>query len=227
MRRVCVICEGQTEEEFILGVLAPAMYGLGLNLVPEMIQTSPGYKGGALSYERVKRHLRNTLRQGSAPVVTTLFDLYRLDHGFPGFHAAAGQNDLGLRLQALTQALHAAVVAEAGCPADRFIPHIQPHEFESLLFSDVAALTGLHPGWQRSTDALTAVRTAAATPEHINQLPDNNPAAHLERELSDPRYRKRRHGPAAAMQIGLAVMEAECAYFAAWLDRIRRLSPQY
>ncbi len=85
MKRVCVVCEGQTEEEFVPKVLAPAFCDLGLVLIPEMIETSPGHKGGALRYDRVKRHLRNTLRQNSSPVVTTLFDLYRLDNGFPGF----------------------------------------------------------------------------------------------------------------------------------------------
>jgi hypothetical protein len=43
MRRVCVVCEGQTEETFVRDVLAPAFYPLNLNLVPEMIETSPGY----------------------------------------------------------------------------------------------------------------------------------------------------------------------------------------
>ena len=55
MKRVCVVCEGQTEEEFVLQVLAPGFYDLGLNLIPEMIETSPGHKGGALSYDLVKR----------------------------------------------------------------------------------------------------------------------------------------------------------------------------
>ena len=72
MRRVCIVCEGQTEETFVRDVLAPAFYDLGLNLIPEMVETSPGHKGGALKYDRVKRHLRNTLRQNSAPVVTIL-----------------------------------------------------------------------------------------------------------------------------------------------------------
>ncbi len=111
MKRVCIVCEGQTEETFVRDVLAPAFYELGLNLIAEMVETSPGHKGGALKYDRVKRHLRNTLRQKSAPVVTTLFDLYRLDTGFPGFDAAQAQPDLSRRLNVLKQALHADVLA--------------------------------------------------------------------------------------------------------------------
>lgn len=224
MRRVCVVCAGQTEEEFILQVLAPAFYTLGLNLVPEMIVTSPGRKGGALRYARVKRHLRNTLRQNSAPVVTTLFDLYRLDGDFPGMSAARQTPELRQRLKVLTDALHADVVAEAACAPDRFIPHIQPHEFEALLFSDVATLVTVEPAWHRAALALTAARTAAISPEHINDRPDTKPAARLELALKGPSYRKKLHGPIAARKIGLAKMEEDCPSFAAWLDRIRALA---
>ena len=224
MKRVCIVCEGQTEETFVRDVLAPAFYHFDLNLIPEMVETSPGHKGGALKYDRVKRHLRNTLRQSSAPVVTTLFDLYRLDSDFPSFAASQAQPDLSRRLNVLKQALHADVVAEAGCQPERFIPYIQPYEFEALLFSDVPTLTRIEPGWQSATAALAAARAVAESPEHINDRPETKPAAHLERELNNPSYRKRRHGPIAAQKIGLAKIEAECAFFAAWLAQIRELA---
>ena len=224
MKRVCIVCEGQTEETFVRDVMAPAFYHLGLNLIPEMVETSPGHKGGALKYDRVKRHLRNTLRQSSAPVVTTLFDLYRLDSDFPSFAASQAQPDLSRRLNVLKQALHADVVAEADCQPERFIPYIQPYEFEALLFSDVPTLTRIEPGWQSATAALAAARAVAESPEHINDRPETKPAAHLERELNNPSYRKRRHGPIAAQKSGLAKIEAECAFFAAWLAQIRELA---
>ncbi len=82
MSRVVVVCEGETEEEFVRDVLAPEFYGLGLYLEPQMVETSPGHRGGALNYDRVKLHLRNTLRKKSAPVVTTLLDFYKLDNDF-------------------------------------------------------------------------------------------------------------------------------------------------
>lgn len=226
MRRICVVCEGQTEEEFILQVLAPSLYTLGLNLVPEMIETSPGHRGGALSYERVRKHLRNTLRQNSAPVVTTLFDLYRLDSGFPGLAASRSLTDLSQRLAAVKNALHADIVAVAGCEPVRFIPYIQPHEFESLLFSDVEKLVASEPAWRSALPALSAARAAAASPEHINDHPDTKPAARLAGALSNPSYRKRRHGPVAAGRIGLPAMEAQCAFFADWLAQIRSLAPR-
>jgi hypothetical protein len=224
MKRICVVCEGQTEEEFVLQVLAQAFYPLGLNLVPEMIETSPGHRGGGLQYERVKRHLANTLRQKSAPIVTTLFDLYRLNNAFPGFEAAHQQLQLHDRLNILKQALHADVVAKAACTPERFIPFIQPHEFEALLFSDVATLVTVERGWASASTVLSTVRNHAASPEHINNHPDTKPAAHLERALNNPCYRKRQHGPVAAQKIGLAKIEAECPFFANWLEQLRSLA---
>ena len=224
MKRIVVVCEGETEEEFVRDVLAPGFYGLGLYLEPQMVETSPGHRGGALNYDRVKPHLRNTLRQKSAPVVTTLFDLYKLDKRFPGFEQSRALPDLCQRLDVLRRELHADVVAAAGCQPGRFIPYIQPYEFEALLFSDVPALTRVEPGWQAASDALAAALAAAESPEHINDRPETKPAAHLERELKNPSYRKRRHGPIAAQKIGLGKIEAECAFFAAWLAQIRELA---
>lgn len=116
-------------------------------------------------------------------------------------------------------------MAAAGCQPDRFIPHIQPYEFEALLFSDVAALSLVNPSWsKKSIERLIEICKASVSPEHINDRPESKPAAHLERELKNPGFRKRRHGPVAAQKIGLAKIEAECAFFAAWLAQIRELA---
>lgn len=224
MIRVCVVCEGQTEETFVRNVLAPLFYECGLNLVGELIQTSVGHKGGALTYDRVKRHLRNTLNQSSQPVVTTLFDLYRLDMHFPGFAKASQESHLDRRLEILRNELHQDIVDEVGCRPDRFIPYIQPHEFEALLFSDVTVLTHHEQTWLSAAAQLQEVRDQVSTPEHINDRPETKPAAHLARFLKNPNFRKTLHGPAVAGKIGLAKIESECPFFHGWMDQLRALS---
>jgi len=42
--------------------------------------------------------------------------------------------------------------------------------------------------------------------------------------LTSPKYRKTRHGPIAAQKMGLAKIETECAFFAAWLNKIRLIA---
>jgi hypothetical protein len=224
MKRVCIVCEGQTEETFVSNILAPAFYGLGLNLIPEMIETSPGHRGGALSYERVKRHLRNTLRQKSAPTVTTFFDLYRLDKRFPGFDEAHQETLLARKLDILRLELSKDIVAAAECLPIRFIPHIQPHEFEGLLFSDVTTLVSVEKAWALAVTSLSRIRADVETPEHINDQPETHPAAHLAGELKAPKFSKLDHGPIAAAKMGLPVIEAECKFFAAWINQLRSLS---
>ena len=224
MTRVVVICEGQTEETFVRDVLEPHFSQSGLYLHAQTIETSPGHRGGALNYERVQRQLRNTLKQKSAPVVTTFFDLYRLDKRFPGFDTAMARGSMEAKVEALNAALAADVVALAQCDPTRFIPHIQPHEFEALLFSDVATLTGVELSWARNTAELRAIRQQADTPEHINDKPETKPAAHLERLLKSPRFSKVDHGPIAAARMGLLCIERECLHFSAWLHRLRALA---
>ena len=224
MTRVVVICEGQTEETFVRDVLASHFSPSGLYLDAQTIETSPGYRGGALNYDRVQRQLRNTLRQKTAPVVTTFFDLYRLDKRFPGFDAAMAQSSMEAKVEALNAALASDIVALAECDPARFLPHIQPHEFEALLFSDVETLTSVERSWARNTVELSTIRQQAQTPEHINDQPETKPAAHLERLLKSPRFSKVDHGPIAAARMGLPCLERECLHFAAWLRRLRELA---
>ena len=222
MTRLHIVCEGQTEETFVREVLIPALCP-PLIVDYSLVETSAGHKGGGLSYPRVERHLRNTLRQTSAPFVTTLFDLYRLDSGFPGHVEAAGK-PLEQRLHLLNEKFRESMVAVADCRPDQFLPYIQPYEFEALLFSDVATLVGLETKWASAEPRLQAVRDSAETPEHINDGPTTKPAAHLERHLTQPNYRKTLHGPIAASLIGLAKIEEQCHIFSAWLASLRELA---
>ena len=223
MRRAVVICEGQTEEAFISQVLAPAFYAQGLQLQGITVGTSPGRKGGALSYGRLRPAVRNALANSAVVAVSTLIDFYKLDTGFPNHVAAMAQPNLASRLQSLEAAFHADIVALTGCSPQRFIPYIQPHEFEALLFSDLGALTGIEAGWAASLQPLSMVRAAVATPEDINQGHATKPSAQLETWLQAPGYRKLRHGPIAAEKIGLSRMALECPHFSGWLAKLRAL----
>lgn len=219
-----IVCEGQTEETFVRDVLIPALYP-PLIVDYSLIETSPGHKGGGLSYPRVQKHLWNKLRASRAPIITTLFDLYRLDAGFPGYAEAAGK-PLEQRLAVLNEAFHADIVGFANCRPERLLPYFQPYEFEALLFSDISRVVGLETNWAAAGTTLQAVRDSADSPEHINDSPATKPAAHLKRHLTQPSYDKVLHGPIAASLIGFARMEQECHYFSAWLASLRALSKE-
>ena len=218
MRFVIVACEGRTEHAFVTDVLEHALGYLGVFVEPRLIPTSPGARGGGLSKQRVLRFLRDTLRQRRDTFVTTFFDLYGLPSDFPGIPVAAP--DPLDRASAIEASLHAEVVSVARCRPDRFLPHVQPYEFEALLFSDASHFAREQPEWGRRTDELAAARRAAASPEHINDGPDTHPSARLQRLAG---YHKVRHGPAVARRIGLDRIREECRHFAGWLSRLESL----
>lgn len=222
MPEVIVFVEGPTEEQFIKRLVAPDVRHLQVFLKPQMLKTSQEARGGAINFDRLKFNARNTLRQKPNTVLTTLLDLYGLDTTFPGFEEAKAKPDMDSRVNHLKIALAEALVAYVGCRAERFIAHIQPYEYEGLLFSDPQALAWIEPGWRVSLSKLAAVRAAFPTPEHINGSYETKPSRRLE-QLLQPGYKKTRHGPLAAERVSLATMETECPHFHGWMESLRRL----
>lgn len=222
MLEVIVFAEGPTEEQFIKRVVAQLFHSNQVFLKPQTLNTSQDAKGGAVNFDRLKFNARNTLRQKPDTILTTFLDLYALDTSFPGFAKAKQHTDVYARTEILETALHEAIVEHIGCRTERFIPHIQPYEFEGLLFSDVNALILTEPSWNRYLAKLQAVRADFDSPEHINDGYETKPSKRLENILQ-PKYKKTRHGPLAAEKITLAIMEQECTHFRGWMDKLRGL----
>jgi hypothetical protein len=220
---VIVVGEGPTEESFVRDVLALRLSHQEVFLSPRLIRTSPASRGGGLSWDRVRRFLRNTLRERSTTYVTTFFDLYALDTGFPGTPEARQIVDPLARAAHLEQCLREAVVAEAECRAERFLPHLQPYEFEALVFANVEALVEVEPLWQAHLEPCRQARSAARSPEHINDGAHTHPSARL--QGLRPSYIKTLHGVALIERIGLDRIRTECAHFDAWLSRLEALEP--
>lgn len=225
MTGVVVACEGPTEGVFVQSVLVPVLAERAIYLEPRLIATSPGAKGGSLKRDRVLRALRNMLRQRSDTYVTTMFDLYGLPSDFPGLDAGRGIGDPLGRAAAIEAQFAAEVARSSECPPNRFLAHLQPCEFEGLLFSDPRRFVEVEPGWQTYLLDLDRARQSAPTPEHINEGQRTHPSARLEELLAQPPYQKKQHGPMVAQRIGLARMREECLHFGAWLDRIEALPP--
>lgn len=224
MIEVIVVGEGQTEETFVRDVLAPEFAPLDISLQPRLMPTSPGSKGGSLSGSRVLKFLRNTLRERNDTYVTTLFDLYGVRSDVPGVETSRAEADALRRCAIIEEALNAEAIAASGCRADRLFSHIQPHELESLLFSDVSRFGDAHGEWKKFIKTLQNARNEAETPEHINDGPETHPSARL-KSLLKPKYDKVLYGAGVAALIGLPRIRSECRHFNAWLARIETLPP--
>ncbi|MEQ1761448.1 MAG: DUF4276 family protein [Vicinamibacterales bacterium] len=217
MKSLVIVGEGQTEEAFVTRVLRAPFVESNVLVDPRLV----GGRGGALKGQRVLRYLRNTLRERPDTVVTTFFDLYRLPSDFPGVEESRGVAAPLDRASAIEAALKAAVVEVSGCREDRFVPYIQPHEFEALLFSDVAKFGEVEKEWQPRVAQLQRVRDAVPTPEHINHGADTHPSARL--ATLSPKFQKTLHGILLAEEIGLATIRTQCAHFDSWIAALLAL----
>lgn len=224
MTEIIIVCEGQTEEAFVNNVLKLHFTPQGIFVQPRLIATSRYAKGGALSRQRVLRFLRNTLLERPDTYVTTFFDLYALRPDFPGQSEAATHSNPVERASAIETNFQETVLEEVKCLPARFLPHVQPYEFESLLLSDIGQFSQAEPAWEPFISQLETARESAATPEHVNDGPDTHPSARLQRLLR-PRYNKVRHGVAVSSRIGLDRIRAECHHFDKWLARLESLQP--
>ena len=201
-------------------ILRVPLAEIGVFVSARIIPTSPEGSGGALSGQRVLRFLRDILRQRRDTYVTTFFDLYGLPGDFPGL--VRTPYDPLARASAIEESFHAEVVRVARCRPDRFLPHVQPYEFEALLFADPAQFGQFRPAWKQAAGGLEAARRGAQSPEHLNDGPSTHPSARLRQQLTG--YRKVQHGLAVAARIGLDRIRAECRHFGAWLARIEALA---
>ncbi|WP_288874649.1 DUF4276 family protein [uncultured Kosakonia sp.] len=213
MTRVLVFVEGQTEETFVRDLLVPYFAIQGLYLTPILAQTSPGHKGGIVSYGKVKHQVLRLCKQDGTAYVTTLIDYYGLPTDFPGY-TSSPDLDAHQRVRLLEQAFGTDITQA------RFIPNLLLHEFEALLFCAPKKFAD----WlddNAPIDELEAVRLAFASPEHINNSPQTAPSKRIMALI--PEYRKTLHGPMIAADIGLDLIRAQCSHFNNWIERLLAL----
>ena len=216
--RMHFVVEGQTEEAFVRDLLAAEMGSKRIYCDAHRITTGRRggkvYRGGMLSYAHLRRDLELWMKQDNNYDCwfTTMVDLYRLPSDFPGMAESRRIVDPVEKVQFLEQRLG----GDLGHP--RFVPYLQLHEFEALLFSDPQSFSIAFPSVSTELADLGAIRVAFATPEHIDEGDDTSPAKRICKLLPD--YIKPLSGPLIAKHIGLAKLRAECHHFNEWLNRL-------
>lgn len=215
MSRVYMLVEGQTEEAFVNELLTPHYARIGLYLTPIIVSTSPGYRGGVVSYTKVRPQIEKLCKQDTGAFVTTLFDLYALPEDFPGKRSSA--------YPTLSNGRRKAEFLEDELAKDirqrNFVPNLLVHEFEALLFTNIDAFKQ----WADCDDELEPLRTIrnSTLPEDINGGPKTAPSKRILAVM--PGYQKPFHGPLIACDIGLDSIRAFCPHFNNWLQTIELL----
>lgn len=223
-----ILCEGQTEERFVKDVLSPYLQQFNIYAKPILLLTSrkKSAKGGMLSYAQAKRDLvllQKQYRDNSNEhhLFTTMFDYYALPGDFPGFDKSTQIQSMRDRIDFLENQFS----EDLGCVI--FIPYIQLHEFEALLFVDIYQLTAEYPLSEDRIKILKHETDGYGDPEMIDNGPATAPSKRIISALArDYNYNKVQSGAAVTSRIGMDALLANCRHFREWVDEIKRIAFQ-
>ena len=219
MKRVIIVVEGQTEQEFVKQCISPYLLDkYGVFSVSARLIGVPGHKGGDVRYGRLKKDVAILLREPDV-IVSTFVDYFRLGNDFPNAAACLKINGIDAVINCLEQAIAEQVDSEL------FVPYIQKHEFESLLFSSNAGFSKYFK--PQSCQELEAIRSQFPNPEDINgnQSPSYRLIDTVQR-CEKRKYKKVTDGNIIALEVGIGSMLARCERFAAWINLLGRMASQ-
>lgn len=103
------------------------------------------------------------------------------------------------------------------------MPHLQLHEYETLLFADPDALA---LSFEDRAAAIAGPKPVAASfrsIEHINDGKTTAPSKRIISLLPEYEFRKADAGPDIAEVIGLPRMRQRCPHSDKWIDRLENL----
>ena len=221
MSRIRVLVEGQTEKTFIEMLLRPLFDAQGVYFHAVMFRP----RGGVPNYNEAKDRVIRSLKEDSQLICTTMVDFYALPADWPGREQAGSYRTSEEKATSIETALCRDIVDSMGANFDpsRFIPYVQMHEFEALLFSDTVGLASAL-GNMSLAESFQAIRDDFLSPEDINDHYDTCPSRRIEKIYQG--FRKTINGVSAAEKIGLHRMRQECAHFDRWLRKLESLIQQ-
>ncbi len=220
MSRVLALVEGETEIAFVKTVLAPELAGKGVFLSATKIGSARG-QSGIRSYESNRRDILAALKQDQGRFCTTMLDYYGMPDDWPG-RAEAREKPPVERAVCVEARLGEDIAGAMGPSFDRrrFVPYVQMHEFEAILFSNPHELAAALRMPAIEAD-LAAMVTQCGSPEEIDDGETTAPAKRI-RKLA-PQYNKIVGGILAAQRIGLAAIRRECRHFDDWVKQLETL----
>ncbi len=217
-KKILVLVEGQTEETFVRDILYPYFFNNGLALIPKLattkrVKVGPDFKGGIVSYNKVKNDLLRLLGDSSATAVTTMIDFYGFSSIVPFRNEMQG-NTCYERVDSLE------VKFREDIDNLKFIPYLQLHEFEALIFvsPQITANAMLIPDKEQT---INSIKNAFNSPEEIDDNPSTIPSRRIISVFKN--YQKAWHGPMITKRIGLNALRQECEHFNNWITCLENL----
>lgn len=227
MRRLKIVVEGQTEETFVRNVLANYLYNRNSDIVEvtpilvlHSVKDGVRYKGGIRrinGYKHIVNYLSELIKSDKSAIYSTMFDLYAFPQDIGSYSEAMAKSDPYEKVEMLENRFYMDVFSQTEFLG--FIPYIQLHEFEALLFSNPEAYLGyLVDG--RQLNLLLDIKNSKQTPEYINDGPTTAPSKRMIQIISGYEKLKAIEGPNLAELIGIDVMRQSCQHFDTWIKKL-------
>ncbi len=214
-KRVLVLVEGPTEENFVKKLLVPYFSPMEIYLFPTILVTKrvlggPNFKGGVSKFHKIENDLKILLHSNKNALVTTILDYYGLPEDSPGM------DNRPVNASALNRVVHVEDEFENyfGSPTNLHV-FLVLHEFEALLFSSSDELPRVMTEPEKQNQ-IAEILNQFDCPEDINDRPEYAPSKRIKKLF--PAYRKTLHGPLVARRIGLDTIRAKCPHFNAWME---------
>lgn len=218
MKRIIVICEGETEQAFCNSILYPYFLGKGYMIQAPLIKKT---KGGIVHWNTLKREIENYLKNETKAFVTTLIDYYGLNENyhFPGWQKSLNILNKNERMELLEEGMKSDTITTYN---RRFIPYLQLHEFEGLLFNNIDVFYQLIPQNDLiGKSELQKTFEEYSNPEMINDKKETCPSVRLGRIISG--YNKIVYGNIIAEAIGLHNIRRKSPRFNNWISTLETL----
>ena len=204
-RGIYFIAEGATEVQFIESLLRPYFATKNIWIKAFDMRGSP-------SYGRYYNDVTTFLRKEKDIVVTTMIDFFRLPNDFPGYSDAQNITDKQQRVEFIEDRIGERISHQ------RFVPYIQLHEFEGLLFTGMMGFNQMPNCGEKELAELQSIVEKYPNPELINDGTETAPSKTLKRLI--PGYDKPLYGAYIALENGLHSIMNKCPRFKEWLGKL-------
>ena len=220
--RLNITTEGQTEFRFVKEVLFKHLQPLGIFCDVRSVLTSKEYKkrGGMTTYSKAKKDIQQWIKHDNSADTrfTTMFDYYALPNDFPGYSDAKKLNNPYDKVAYIEEAF-----AE-NMNDNRFIPYLQLHEFEALLYSDLDVLLLEYENKKKEIELLKHELSQSPyndNPELINDRYEASPSHRIKSLI--PEYKKSSSGALLTDLIPIDLLREKCKHFNEWLAKLELL----
>jgi hypothetical protein len=219
MKRLHCIVEGQTEVAVFTSLLTP--YILEKTGAYCLFTPVKHTGGGIVKFSKILPELREHLKEKK--IVATYFDYYGIheNHNFRNYHEAkVNQTNAKIGVELLEKGMFEALV-EKGINTRYFIPYIQLHEFEALLFSSTKSFELVYDN-DNITEEIQKINSRYPNPEDINDSPNTAPSKRIIKIVEKHRtsYEKVIDGEDLATLTSIDTIMEKCPRFKKWITKI-------